>query len=318
MLYGETGTYDLRTTIDSRLVNFWAKLRNCQGANKISSILCNFMSSVSVHNPEKFDIDKDNDVYNSQVLNIASVDCKCVNQDNTVNNLCEVDTNGNIYKFRWCDRIKTVLNSTGFSNVFQNPKLFDNETKLTISRRLKENFVEGWKKSVQSNSQCSTYKLFKKEHCFEKYLTILNYPQRVSLSNFRMRVNNLPITNNRFSKDKETRSSYLGTECPLCVRIIPGDEDHYLFNCPYFQSERNSVFPEDLVSNCTMLNLKKWEIVFREEKFHLNLLSKFVQTIMAKFKTKRKIKVLLKPEFELKETITKSGRKSKPPARFFQ
>ena len=104
----------------------------------------------------------------------------------------------------------------------------------------------------------------------------------------------------------------------MCVRIISGDEDHYLFNCPYFQSERDSVFPEDLVSNCRMLTFKKWEIVFREEKFHLAQLSKFVQTIMAKFKTKRKIKVNLKPEFELKETITKSGRTSKPPARFFQ
>ena len=132
-----------------------------------------------------------------------------------------------MYKFRWCDRIKAVLDSTGYGNVFQNPHLFVNETKLIISRRLKENFVEGWKKSVQTNSQCSSYKLFKKEHCFEKYLTILSYPQRIALSNFRMRVNNLPITNNRFSKDKETRASYLGTECPLCVRIISGDEDHY-------------------------------------------------------------------------------------------
>ena len=105
-----------------------------------------------------------------------------------------------------------MLNSTGFSNVFQNPKLFDNETKLTISRRLKENFVEKWKDSLQSNSQCSTYKLFKKDHCFENYLTILDYPHRISLSNFRMRVNNLPITNNRFAKDKEVRSSIIGTE----------------------------------------------------------------------------------------------------------
>ena len=300
MLYGETGAFDLRTRIDSRLVNFWAKLRNCQDTNKISSILCNFVSNASVVN-------------NPGELENASV----IELDNAVDNPCELgNTNGTRYTFRWCDRIKTVLCNTGFANVFHNPNLFVNETKLSISRKLKEIFVEGWKKTVQSNSQCSTYKLFKKEHCLEKYLTILDYPHRISVSNFRMRVNNLPVTNNRFAKDKETRSSILGTECPLCVRIIPGDEDHYLFSCPYFQSERNSVFPDDLVTNCRVLRFKKWEFVFREEKFHLTQLSKFLQTIMAKFKIKRKTNVNLKPDFELKERVTKCGRVSKPPARF--
>ena len=142
--------------------------------------------------------------------------------------------------------------------------------------------------------------------------------ESLALSNFRMLVNNLPITSNRFAKDKEARSSIIGTECPLCVRIMSGDEDHYLFSCPYFQSERDVIFSEDLVKKCRMLKFRKWEFVFREEKFHLTLLSKFSQTIMTKFRIKRKIKEHLKPNFEVKERTTKCGRISKPPAKFLE
>ena len=286
MLYGETGTYELATLIDSRMVNFWAKLRNSQG-NKISSILCNFVSEISVEKDEK---------------NTSS-------EERTNADVISAEKN----EFRWCTKVKTVLKATGFPNIFQNPNLFDDDVKKSISRKLKENFVEKWKESVVSNSQCSTYKLFKKYHCIENYLLILDYSHRIPIANFRMRVNNLPITRNRFSKDKETRSSIVGTDCQLCSTTSSGDEDHYLFHCPYFKSERDRVFSSDLVQNCNLLKFRKWEFIFKEEKGHLTSLSKFVKLVMLNFKFKKKMKTCLKPEYELKERTTQSGRISKPP-----
>ena len=39
MLYGESGAYNIETYVNSRLVHFWTRLRNCNNG-KISTILC--------------------------------------------------------------------------------------------------------------------------------------------------------------------------------------------------------------------------------------------------------------------------------------
>ena len=292
MLYGETGSYDLNTLIDSRIVNFWAKLRN-SGGNKISSILCNFISKFS----------------NENVLNTGQNEIE-PSSDTQLNSstLGEKEP-----EFRWCQKVRAVLKSTGFSNVYLNPSLFGDDTKKSITKKLKDNFVEKWKESVASNSQCSSYRLFKTDHCIEKYLLILDHSSRISLANFRMRVHNLPITKNRFACDKETRSSTIGTECHLCNSALSGDEDHYLFLCTYFKREREKVFPTDLVQNCNLFKFKKWEFVFKEEKGHLTLLAQFAKSVMSNFTIKKTVKACPKPEYQLKERITRSGRTSKPP-----
>ena len=284
MLYGETGTFDLRTVIDSRLVNFWAKLRNCH-SGKISSIMCDFVSKLSSSSSDL---------------------------DNTI------DSEDSRIGFRWCKRIEIVLKNTGFPDIFQNPSLFNNDTKNNIAKRLKENFIKKWCESVISNSQCNTYKEFKNVHGIEKYLTVLDYSHRISLSNFRMRVHNLPITKNRFAREKEIRSSNIGTECELCNSGISGDEDHYLFHCSYFKSERDKVFSADLIKNCNLLKFRKWEMVFRQEKGHLTLLANFVKTVMSHFGSNKRHKPVTKPEFYLKERTTKSGRISRPPIKYLE
>ena len=72
-------------------------------------------------------------------------------------------------------------------------------------------------------------------------------------------------------------------------------------------------FSPDLVQNCNLLKFRKWEFIFKEEKGHLTSLSKFVKLVMLNFKLKKKMKTCLKPEYELKERTTQSGRISKPP-----
>ena len=53
MLYGETGSTDMKTKIQSRMVNFWAKLRT-GNQNKLSAILCNFATQLQYKDPDKY------------------------------------------------------------------------------------------------------------------------------------------------------------------------------------------------------------------------------------------------------------------------
>ena len=278
MLYGETGVFDLRTLIDSRMVGFWARLRNCN-KGKISSLMCCFTSNVN---------------------NKSDNDC-------------------NIRKFEWCKKIKCILECTGYSHVWDNPSLCDKLMKKQISIKLKDIFRDKWLQNLDSNSQCTIYKLFKHNHCLENYLTLLDAHHRITISNFRMRVHQLPITNARFYEDKDIAAK-IDTKCKLCDTNSTGDEIHYLFYCPFFHNERSELFPNDIIGNSLLFKFSKWQLVFKEETGHLVKLALFLKKVMLKFARKSKCKTASKEQLEFKLTTqtTRLGRMSKPPARFVE
>jgi len=60
-----------------------------------------------------------------------------------------------------------------------------------------------------------------------------------SFVNFRMCNNVLPIE----------RASLVTTICTLCNTNEVGDECHYIFKCPLFTEDRNSILPTRLCRN---------------------------------------------------------------------
>ena len=273
MLYGESGSFDLKTLIDSRIVNFWAKLRNCN-KEKISSLLSKFIEKI--HN------DVDNERFKD-------------------------------FSFNWCAKITRVLECTGFSQIWVNPSLYSCSVKRSLSGKLKDIFKENWLHDINNNTQCSIYKLFKHEHGMEKYLVLLNDHHKYIISNFRMRVHNLPITRNRFSRD-----NMFDVVCKLCDSGDIGDEIHYLFHCHFFQNDRSMLFSKDMIDNSLLFKFCRWQLVFKEEPAYLGRCAKFLKIIMSKFEYRRKSRLVEKerPQFKLSNQITRTGRISKPPARF--
>ena len=122
-------------------------------------------------------------------------------------------------------------------NVPRPPKYrFNPAGALTIS-----GFKQNWHSELLSNSQCTIYQQFKKDHSPEKYLKELSPEQAIRLSMFRMRVHHLPITKTRFS------NAPVDINCPLCDKNETGDELHYLLKCPYFNEEREKQMPPIII-----------------------------------------------------------------------
>ena len=273
MLYGESGEFDMKTIIEQRMVNFWGKLWNGK-EQKISTKFCKFM-------------------YHLQ------------------GSSCTASKPDIIFNFKWCDRVKTILDSINMSPLWSDPSLFSNKHKQEVSCILKSKFKRQWLEDLNSNSQCSMYKVFKTEHCVEKYLTMLDGNEKYAISKFRMRVHNLPVTKGRFSHDVD-----VNVGCNLCNSGEVGDEYHYLFACPFFNSDRKILFPIDITESRDF-KICKWQFAFKEEVNHLTRLSIFCSNVMSNFVCESKPLVSISKEeaFVLTSHTTRVGRKTNPPSR---
>ena len=70
------------------------------------------------------------------------------------------------------------------------------------------------------------YTKIKKNHCFEKYLDVLDKEKRISISRIRLSSHNFPIERMRYKKIKREQRI-----CPICNLDEIGDEMHYLLRC---------------------------------------------------------------------------------------
>ena len=217
--------------------------------------------------------------------------------------------------FRWCDRVRSILDSTDYQIVWDNPSLFTNKCKKELSESLKGTFKEKWLIDVNTNSQCELYKVFKNVHCMESYLTMLDGHEKFYIGKFRMRVHNLPGTKSRFVKDE-----CVDVSCNLCNSGETGDEYHYLFVCKYFETDRQTLFP-DGIEKSRVFNISKWNFAFKQEKRHLTKLAFFLKTVLSHFCYEPKllpVETNKSPElnFVLTNHTTRGGRKTKPPVRY--
>ena len=75
------------------------------------------------------------------------------------------------YKSPWLEYVKTVLNETGFNNIWTN-QAFPNVSWLNeaVKLRLRDQFKQDWHRTVETMPKCITYKLVKDEWGIEKYL----------------------------------------------------------------------------------------------------------------------------------------------------
>ena len=203
--------------------------------------------------------------------------------------------------FKWIKHVKSTLDKTGFSWVWDAHQFNIESFKMEFKQRCKDIFIQQWQADISSNSQCTSYQLFKDVFKIEKYWSMLEPAYAMNIAKFRTRTNHLPVTRNRFNET-------LNINCNLCNNDAVGNELHYLFTCKFFSSSRDKLMPRK--SYITRNTSSCFEL-FQQNEQGLKNLSKFVKQIMENFKCEA---TKTKPISKL-NVISRTGRKIIPPCK---
>ena len=140
-----------------------------------------------------------------------------------------------IYKPKWIVYLKSIIDKSGFSYIWNLKEKNMNTKWLSAALHLKIDDMakQDWLSEVNSNGLCLNYHIFKNSFGFEKYLKILDPKDRILLTKFRCGNHRLPINTLRY-----TNVEAINRQCTLCDLNETGDEFHYIFNCKYFLDDR--------------------------------------------------------------------------------
>ena len=178
-------------------------------------------------------------------------------------------------KIPWLHNIKTLLDNLGLSYIWDFQCNYSAlGFKKLVKQRLTDQYYQTWKQNVYENSICTSYRIFKEEHKFEKYLIDLPIAHRNNILKFRLSCHRLPIQKQRYLNiDRNDRL------CDLCDKQELGDEFHYLFNCSnaIISDNRKRLLPRYFQHHPNILKLHQL-LNTKSKKCLLNV-SRFVKVI---------------------------------------
>ena len=117
-------------------------------------------------------------------------------------------------------------------------------TRKNIKTVLKNLYEKFWLKKIAFENKMRTYRTFKHNLTYEKYLDIVKAQHRKCLTRFRISAHNLAIERGRYQRPPTPINERV---CPHCPHHIQ-DEHHFLLNCKQHMQER-----EDLQHKITAL-----------------------------------------------------------------
>ena len=181
----------------------------------------------------------------------------------------------NGYETKWMGNLKSILDSSGFSYIWVQNELMNDNTwlKNNIKQRLTDQFRQTWESNCNNSSKGITYNLFTLGN-FEcqNYInsTLSNFKKSI-LARFRTTNHRLPIETGRWVNiSRENRT------CVLCSSDI-GDEFHFIMKCEALKNERKQYIPRYFI---TRPNVIKFHELFSTKKILLlNKLCKFINII---------------------------------------
>ncbi len=180
------------------------------------------------------------------------------------------------YKPKWICKVKSILDSCGFSNMWHDHNINSKWLLKSIELRLKDIELQNWKSEVDRNRLCRVYRLFKTEVCIEQYLLKLDIADRINLCKFRCGNHKLPISECRYQENVSDMK-----RCTHCDRNDQGDEFHYILVCPFLQNTRKKFVKQYYY---TRPNTLKMNQLFNVQNVkQLKHLAKFVNIIMSMF-----------------------------------
>ncbi len=156
----------------------------------------------------------------------------------------------------------------------------------------------------------------KTSHTQEKYLSIDNYGAVTTILRFRTGSHHLPCTNNRFNPNSPSEDKH----CTLCSQNVIGNEQHYMFSCPFFDSKRTKLLKTINMSSLENFNIDSLKFLHDKNKEnHMIELASFIRTILNQFtydKPNDKICTHADRSLSYKPvTETRCGRNVRPPAK---
>lgn len=181
--------------------------------------------------------------------------------------------NGQI-KSDWLNSIQNLLNSLGFSGVWQAQKCNNiNWLKKALKLKLKDQYIQKWSSLNNTVSSSGTnYRLFKTEFERSHYFELIPESMSKRLFRFRTRNHRLPIECGRW-----TGIPLQDRKCPFCVSDI-GDEYHYLLTCIHFSEQRKQFIKPFY---CRKPNILKYnDLMNSKNKRELQNLCNFIAIIM--------------------------------------
>ena len=127
-----------------------------------------------------------------------------------------------------------------------------------------------WHDEVWSHDRFHIDRIIKDEQCFEAYINILIFKERVALTKFSCKSRTLPEC--KSVKDNGDNM------CNLCEANEAGDEFHYLFVCSAFYEERKIYIPKYYSHHPSIMKLRQL-FDFKDRKTLIKLCS-FVEIIV--------------------------------------
>ena len=171
-----------------------------------------------------------------------------------------------------------ILNKLGMSNLWNTCENTSCKwIKGAVDRRLNDIYSQNLLSEIFENSHSTTYRIFKQNFHFEKYLIELPKRERIILCKFRCSNHKLPIVSGRYSNvPRDMRI------CTLCNMKVMGDEFHYLFQCPFFEKDRKLLLKKYFIKRPSSFKMNQ---LFNttSHKSRLNLV-KFCHIIMNCFR----------------------------------
>ena len=181
----------------------------------------------------------------------------------------------NIYTSKWVTKIRSILDRTGSTYLWNFERISLIKLKSKIQQKLQDAFLQNWESDIRSNNLCSNYRIFKLNFGQEFYLKEMPHNIRITLTKFRTGSHNLPISDQRYNAIDERNI------CPLCYLDV-GDEYHYVLNCPAFDHIRSSYIPTRFMLRPNTLKFN--QLLSSRNISILTKLSKFLKIIMYTFR----------------------------------
>ena len=280
MVYGESGQPCITYLINTRVINFWAKLK-FDDTPRLSKNLFKTISTC----------------HGSRMLPQSGA---------------SLPAEPSLFNFSWFAHVKCLLSELELDYMWYTDCSANYSSIVSqIKKHSKALFYEKWLNTVANNSQCDVYRLHKRAWGLSDYLTQLDAKKRVPITKFLTRNHYLPVNANKFKKADEPAKS---TVCALCTRGETGDELHYLFRCSAFDGIRK-YHPILLNSNLLTVDEAKGkfgEVFTCTDSKVLSNLSIFIDEIMDTFTPEVEDEPLTELPIR-KSHVTRAGRASVRP-----
>ena len=181
----------------------------------------------------------------------------------------------NFFKSKWMTKIHSIFNCIGLRYIWNSESITLSALNKNLHQRLTDANLQHWSSDLEQNILCINYKIFKSDFGFEPYLSLLSPDLRIALCRYRCGYHNLPISNKRYEPIDDRN------QCPLCQSDV-GDEYHYLFSCPAFDTFREKYINKSFYTrpNCVQYKI----LMNSSSKKTLVNLSIFVKFILHVFR----------------------------------